>query len=247
MHHHCTSGHHPAQWQAMSGRGHRHRGSGRGRRGGGPDGGDYRIGKMLGDGDLKLIVLALLAENPRHGYDIIKALEEKSSGVYSPSPGVVYPTLTFLEEAGYATAVAEGTKKVYSITEEGSAHHRGEPRCGRQHSGRDRARRPQDVARPRLVGLGRRVAGYAEPGGAQQGQAAFAGADHRRDRRLRRGPATADRDPQPGRRRGARQERRLEWRMSLSPCLQTRRRLRRNPRASVTAAVGSRRCRRPPI
>ncbi len=122
MHHHCTSGHHPAQWQAMAGRGHRHRGSGRGRRGGGPDGGDYRIGKMLGDGDLKLIVLALLAENPRHGYDIIKALEEKSSGVYSPSPGVVYPTLTFLEEAGYATAVAEGTKKVYSITEEGSAH-----------------------------------------------------------------------------------------------------------------------------
>jgi len=77
---------------------------------------------MLGDGDLKLIVLALLAEAPRHGYDIIKSLEEKSSGVYSPSPGVVYPTLTFLEEAGYATSVPEGTKKVFSITGEGQTH-----------------------------------------------------------------------------------------------------------------------------
>ncbi len=92
------------------------------RRRGGPGGGGFRIGKMLGDGDLKLIVLALLAEGPRHGYDVIKALEEKSSGIYSPSPGVVYPTLTFLEEAGYATSAAEGTKKVYTISESGEAH-----------------------------------------------------------------------------------------------------------------------------
>ena len=69
-----------------------------------------------------LIVLALLEEGPRHGYEIIKALEEKSSGVYSPSPGVVYPTLTYLEEVGYATATSEGTKKVYSITDTGRAH-----------------------------------------------------------------------------------------------------------------------------
>jgi DNA-binding PadR family transcriptional regulator len=67
-------------------------------------------------------VLALLKEGPRHGYEIIKALEEKSSGVYSPSPGVVYPTLTYLEEVGYATALAEGAKKVYSITDTGRAH-----------------------------------------------------------------------------------------------------------------------------
>ena len=91
-------------------------------RGGGWGGGAFRVGKMLADGDLRLIVLALLAEGPRHGYEIIKALEEKSSGVYSPSPGVVYPTLTYLEEVGYATSAADGAKKVYSITETGRKH-----------------------------------------------------------------------------------------------------------------------------
>lgn len=97
---------------------------GHGMRGGGRGGpGDmFRAGRMLADGDLKLITLSLLAEAPRHGYDIIKALEERTSGIYSPSPGVVYPTLTFLEEAGYATSSAEGNKKVFSITEAGKAH-----------------------------------------------------------------------------------------------------------------------------
>ncbi len=97
---------------------------GRGARGsrGGWGGGAFRVGKMLADGDLRLIVLALLAEAPRHGYEIIKALEEKSSGVYSPSPGVVYPTLTYLEEVGYATSLAEGSKKVYSITDTGRTY-----------------------------------------------------------------------------------------------------------------------------
>jgi DNA-binding PadR family transcriptional regulator len=98
-------------------------GWGRGFRGGrGWGGGAFRVGKMLADGDLRLIVLALIEESPRHGYDIIKALEEKSSGVYSPSPGVVYPTLTFLEEAGYVTASSEGNKKTYTITDSGRAH-----------------------------------------------------------------------------------------------------------------------------
>lgn len=95
-------------------------GMGRGGRGGPGD--MLRAGKMLADGDLKLITLALLADTPRHGYDIIKALEERSSGVYSPSPGVVYPTLTFLEEAGYATSIAQGAKKVFSITEDGQKY-----------------------------------------------------------------------------------------------------------------------------
>jgi DNA-binding PadR family transcriptional regulator len=95
-------------------------GGGRGR--GGFGGGAFRVGKMLADGDLRLIVLALLESGPRHGYDIIKALEEKSSGIYSPSPGVVYPTLTFLEEAGYATAATEGNKKVYAITDAGRTY-----------------------------------------------------------------------------------------------------------------------------
>ncbi|MEP6566240.1 MAG: PadR family transcriptional regulator [Mesorhizobium sp.] len=97
---------------------------GHGGRGGGRGGpGDmFRAGRMLADGDLKLITLSLLAQAPRHGYDIIKALEERTSGIYSPSPGVVYPTLTFLEEAGYAASAADGNKKVFSITEEGQAH-----------------------------------------------------------------------------------------------------------------------------
>jgi DNA-binding PadR family transcriptional regulator len=82
----------------------------------------FRGGKMLADGDLRLIVLALLEQGPRHGYDIIKALEERSKGIYSPSPGVVYPTLTYLEEAGYTTATSEGSKRVYAITDTGRAH-----------------------------------------------------------------------------------------------------------------------------
>ena len=97
-------------------------GGGMGRGGRGGPGDMFRAGKMLADGDLKLITLALLAQTPRHGYDIIKALEEKSSGFYVPSPGVVYPTLTFLEEAGYAVSAAKGAKKVFSITEEGQKH-----------------------------------------------------------------------------------------------------------------------------
>ena len=92
-------------------------GGGRGR-----GGNAFRIGRMLADGDLRLIVLSLLADRPHHGYDIIKALEELSSGVYSPSPGVVYPTLTYLDEVGYATAEADGNKKIYSITDAGRAH-----------------------------------------------------------------------------------------------------------------------------
>lgn len=98
------------------------RGGGGGFGGRGGPGDIFRAGKMLADGDLKLIALSLLAETPRHGYDIIKALEERSSGFYSPSPGVVYPTLTFLEEAGFAASAPDGTKKVFSITEEGQKH-----------------------------------------------------------------------------------------------------------------------------
>ena len=81
-----------------------------------------RAAKMLAAGDLQLIILFLLAEKPRHGYDIIKALEEHSSGIYAPSPGMVYPALTYLEEMGYATAEAKGTKKLYRITDEGSQY-----------------------------------------------------------------------------------------------------------------------------
>jgi DNA-binding PadR family transcriptional regulator len=90
--------------------------------GGGGRGDWLRVGRMLAQGDLKLLALALIAEQPRHGYELIKLIEEKTSGFYSPSPGVVYPTLTFLEEAGYVTAESEGAKKRYTITEEGRAY-----------------------------------------------------------------------------------------------------------------------------
>jgi len=86
-------------------------------------GGDFvRAGRMLAHGDLRLLSLALIAEQPRHGYDIIKVLEEKTAGWYSPSPGVVYPALTYLEEAGYITGQAEGSRKLYTVTDEGRTY-----------------------------------------------------------------------------------------------------------------------------
>lgn len=85
-------------------------------------GGNFKVGRMLASGDLRLVALYLIEQQPRHGYDLIKAVEEKSEGFYSPSPGIVYPALTFLEEAGYVTSQLEGNKKLYSITDEGRAH-----------------------------------------------------------------------------------------------------------------------------
>src|SRR5437667_12504981 len=108
------------RWAA--GRGWRHRHGGWGGRHGIGGGDMMRAGRMLAQGDLRLIALALIAEQPRHGYEIIKVLEDKTAGWYSPSPGIVYPTLTYLEEAGYVTVQADGAKKLYSITEEGRAH-----------------------------------------------------------------------------------------------------------------------------
>ena len=93
-----------------------------GRGEGGGRGDWFRVGRMLAQGDLKLLALALIEEQPRHGYELIKLIEDKTRGAYSPSPGVVYPTLTFLEEAGYVTAESEGAKKRYTITEEGRAY-----------------------------------------------------------------------------------------------------------------------------
>jgi DNA-binding PadR family transcriptional regulator len=97
------------------------RGFGESRHGGRGGRGGFPFGRFVGDGELRLIVLSLIAESPRHGYEIIKALEERSSGFYSPSPGVIYPTLTYLEESGQATASTEGNKKVYAITDAGRA------------------------------------------------------------------------------------------------------------------------------
>lgn len=82
----------------------------------------FRSGRKLGAEDLQLLILALLAEKPAHGYEIIKALGERSGGFYSPSPGMVYPALTYLEEIGHASVEAEGTRKLYQITDGGRAY-----------------------------------------------------------------------------------------------------------------------------
>ena len=79
------------------------------------------LGRFFGHGDLRLVILHLIAEKPRHGYEIIKAIEDGASGAYSPSPGVIYPTLTLLEELGYVTATVEGAKRLHEITAEGRA------------------------------------------------------------------------------------------------------------------------------
>ena len=86
---------------------------------GGMFGGDFRMGRKFAAGDLQLVILALLAEQPRHGYELIKILEERSGGFYVPSPGVIYPALTYLEETGLAEVEADGAKKLYRITETG--------------------------------------------------------------------------------------------------------------------------------
>lgn len=78
---------------------------------------------MFDQGHLKFVILRLLNEKPRHGYEIIKEIEDKFGGSYSPSPGTVYPTLTLLEDLGYARAMPEeGGKKIYEITDEGRKH-----------------------------------------------------------------------------------------------------------------------------
>jgi DNA-binding PadR family transcriptional regulator len=78
-----------------------------------------RRGSSFQKGDLKYVILELIKDTPRHGYDIIRELEEQSYGTYKPSPGVIYPTLQMLEEMGYATSDEQEGKKVYSITDEG--------------------------------------------------------------------------------------------------------------------------------
>ena len=107
-------GHHgQGQHQGHHGRGphQEHRGGGR-RRGGG----------VLDHGELRYVLLDLIAEKPRYGYELIKAVEEKFGGRYSPSPGVIYPTLTLLEELGYIRPeAAEGPRRLFAITAEGAA------------------------------------------------------------------------------------------------------------------------------
>src|ERR1700677_1426387 len=78
--------------------------------------------RKLASGDLQLLILKLLDEKARYGYEIIKDLDERSKGFYVPSPGMVYPALTYLEEIGHATVAAEGTRKLYQLTDLGRSY-----------------------------------------------------------------------------------------------------------------------------
>ena len=82
----------------------------------------FGMGRKLASVDLQLLILALLAEKPRHGYEIIKAFDERSKGFYIPSPGMVYPALTYLEEIGHANVEIDGARKLYHITDAGKQH-----------------------------------------------------------------------------------------------------------------------------
>src|ERR1700731_3797511 len=90
--------------------------------GGGMGGRAFGMGRKLASVDLQLLILGLLEEKPRHGYEIIKALDERSKGFYIPSPGMVYPALTYLEEIEHATVEVDGARKRYHITEAGKKH-----------------------------------------------------------------------------------------------------------------------------
>ncbi|MBS1820435.1 MAG: PadR family transcriptional regulator [Acidobacteria bacterium] len=93
---------------------------GRGRHGGRGGFSGRWGGRMFGSGDLRYVILQLISEKPSHGYEIIKSIQERLGGTYAPSPGVVYPMLTMLEEMGHITGSAEGSRKQYTITDEGA-------------------------------------------------------------------------------------------------------------------------------
>jgi len=121
LHHHLHQHphHHFGRHHGSHGMGH----FGKGFMDGGDRGGrGFGRGRKLASIDLQLLILGLLEEKPRHGYEIIKALDERSKGYYVPSPGMVYPALTYLEEIGHATVAVEGTRKLYQITEAGRTH-----------------------------------------------------------------------------------------------------------------------------
>lgn len=114
MHHHFHGRREHRSRHPWSGFGrHGERGGWEGRRGG-------RLGRLLEHGDLRFVVLALIEEQPRYGYEVIKELESRTGGAYRPSPGVVYPTLSLLEDEGFVRPVAgEGGRKRFEITDEG--------------------------------------------------------------------------------------------------------------------------------
>ncbi len=125
-HHHHGEHRHEYSMHGRGPRGFDERGDGMGHGGPGGPGGrgrGERAERVFGRGDLPLIVLALIEISPRHGYEIIKAIEERCGGAYAPSPGAVYPTLTLLEEQDHVTSSESASgKKLYTITDLGRAY-----------------------------------------------------------------------------------------------------------------------------
>ena len=113
---HGPHGHHFGQ------RGHRH-GFGRERWGDGEEGRGGRRRRILDSNELRLVLLKLIADQPRHGYELIRAIEDLTGGAYVPSAGVVYPTLTLLQDMGHIEeAASDGARKAFAVTAEGSEH-----------------------------------------------------------------------------------------------------------------------------
>ncbi len=144
-------GPHDRGWHLMG----RHRGGRgfRGFRGGSGDHGDFGHhglvrGRKIGSDDLQLLLLLLLAERPSHGYELIRALEQRSAGFYTPSPGMIYPALTYLEELQQATVRLEGTRKLYELAP-----------AGREHLERNRAQ--AEAVMDQLAQFGQRMASFA--------------------------------------------------------------------------------------
>jgi DNA-binding PadR family transcriptional regulator len=156
----CRHRHGPDFHAAKGGNFKRHMmGGGPGRgfgRGFDDDGQGPRGGRFLGQGDIRVLVLGLIEKEARHGYEIIKQIEDLSLEAYSPSPGVIYPTLTYLEEAGYVTAEMDGTKKRYAITQEGRAY-------------LDENRAMADAIMERLTLIRERVRRFRDEQGAREG------------------------------------------------------------------------------
>jgi DNA-binding PadR family transcriptional regulator len=110
-------------------RGHRHAGPrghhgfGRHGRGEGDEGRGGRRRRVFDSGELRLVLLKLIADQPRHGYELIRAIEDLTGGSYVPSPGMVYPTLTLLQDMGHIEeAISDGARKQFTVTAEGSEH-----------------------------------------------------------------------------------------------------------------------------
>lgn len=131
-HHHHHDGRHQHTHDAAGphGRGHRGPGhgpgpggpGGRGGRGGFDDDSGMPRGRKLSSDDLQLLLLALIADQPSHGYELIKALEQRSNGYYVPSPGMMYPALACMEDRGHVSIALEGNRKRYALSDEGRAH-----------------------------------------------------------------------------------------------------------------------------